>query len=408
MATDKGAQSWPSVAWDEREWRPRAGSGTVSQRERATQTGTYRAAVPARIAELEPRLENATVLAVELATAVISRLDTTSAHALIPYAPILLRSESASSSQIERLTASPRALAEAELGLRTKGNAPQIVANTRAMERALALGTTTSEGLLEMHRILLGDSDPEHAGRWREEQVWIGGSDFGPLGALFVPPHHEHVPAAMGDLIAFAGRMDMPVLVQAAIVHAQFETIHPFTDGNGRTGRALLHAMLQQKGLVASSVVPISSGLLRDVNAYFSALDAYRLGEIDPIVTQISQAAGRGAENAVQLLKDLEEVRQAWKGSLAMRRDAAGWQIVDLLPRYPVFDTEWLAAQIGATAAKNPRRTLDPLIEAGILIESLAEGRRKMWRAPAVLDALTAFADRAGRRRTFVDPGGPA
>jgi len=119
---------------------------------------------------------------------------------------------------------------------------------------------------------------PDIAGRWREQQVWIGGSRFGPHEADFIPPHHDRVPAAMADLAAFMARPDLPVLTQAAIAHAQFETIHPFPDGNGRVGRALVHSLLKAGGLARSVTVPVSAGLLGDTGTYFAADGIPRVG----------------------------------------------------------------------------------------------------------------------------------
>ncbi|WP_277932448.1 Fic family protein [Rhodococcus opacus] len=81
--------------------------------------------------------------------------------------------------------------------------------------------------------------------RWRQQQVWIGGGSLGPHTAHFVPPHHDRVPELIDDLIVFANRVDVTVIAQIAVAHAQFETIHPFLDGNGRVGRALIQAMLR-------------------------------------------------------------------------------------------------------------------------------------------------------------------
>jgi Fic family protein len=145
------------------------------------------------------------------------------------FSAILLRSESAASSRIENLTASARAIGEAELGPDGRGNAAEIVANTRTMTAALALaGGIDEASILAMHRALMEGTDPERAGTWRREQVWIGGGHLGPHGADFVPPHHDRVPAAIKDLLAFIARDDVPVLVHATLAHAHFETIHPF------------------------------------------------------------------------------------------------------------------------------------------------------------------------------------
>ncbi|MDQ5895910.1 MAG: hypothetical protein QG596_2171, partial [Actinomycetota bacterium] len=159
---------------------------------------------------------------------------------LAPMDSVLLRTESASSSQIENLTVGARQLALAEIEERASSNARLVSANVRALKAALEVSDKVSiAAILEMHSKLLEGKDPD-AGQVRNQQVWIGGSNVGPHLASFIPPHHTRVPAALEDLIAFCDRVDLPPLLQIAIAHAQFETIHPFTDGNGRTGRALV------------------------------------------------------------------------------------------------------------------------------------------------------------------------
>lgn len=161
-----------------------------------------------------------------------------------------------------------------------------------AMQAAVAVADElTGPSILGMHRALLAHVEPDMAGRWREEQVWIGGSGLGPQTTVFVPPHHHRVPALIDDLIAFLRRDDLPVLVHVSLAHAQVETIHPFPNGNGRTGRALMHAMLQASGLVRNVTVPISAGLLSNVNGYFDALTTYRQGDPTAVVEQVTEAA---------------------------------------------------------------------------------------------------------------------
>lgn len=84
------------------------------------------------------------------------------------------------------------------------------------------------DSIIAMQAALLGAHAPELTGRYRDEQVWIGGDAIGPQAADFVPPHQDRVPAAMDDLLGFIARVDIPLLTQVAIAHAQFETIHPF------------------------------------------------------------------------------------------------------------------------------------------------------------------------------------
>lgn len=292
--------------------------------------GPYRAAVPALIADRAlPTLDASAVFAAEDALGALARFDAEYGKVAAPFASILLRSESASSSEIEHLTAGPKAIALAELGVRTGQNAGLIVANRRAMETAIALaGELDEAAILAMQEALLGDSRPEYTGRWRATQVWIGsGFSNSPHAAAFVPPHHERVAALMSDLVDFARRIDVPALPQIALAHAQFETIHPFPDVNGRTGRALVHAMLRRLGITRSVTVPVSAGLLGDIRGYFGALTAYREGESMP-------SSSRSSEPSTQRSRtDASWSTTSWRSArlpmnrpqLAAGRPAGGW-----------------------------------------------------------------------------------
>jgi len=338
---------------------------------------------------------------VEEAAAEIARFDGEMGTDIAPFAAVLLRTESAASSKIENLTASAKAIAVAELGHHGSGNARQVVANVRTMTAALGLAGQIDAGtILEMHAALLGAERPEIAGTWRDEQVWIGGGDYGPHGATFVPPHQGRVGAAIADLVAFIGRDNIPVLAHAAIAHAQFETIHPFPDGNGRTGRALLHAHLRHKGLTRNVTVPVSAGLLVDTEAYFAALTAYRSGDPAPIVERLAHASFAAVGNGRQLVSELREVRHGWESRIRVRRGAAAWRIVDLLLRHPVVNRHLVASELGI-AGSNVYRSLEPLVAAGVLVEFTDRRRDQMWRAPEILNALDDFAARAGLPSEF-------
>ncbi|MDZ7732993.1 MAG: Fic family protein [Acidimicrobiia bacterium] len=235
----------------------------------------------------------------------IARFDTEFGHEIAPFASVLLRTESAASSKIENLTASARAIAQADLGGPGSSNAALVVSNQRAMSAAVSLADRIdAETILAMHEALLSRTDPDIAGRWRDQQVWIGGSHLGPHQATFVPPAHSRVPDAIADLVAFIDRDDVPIVSHAAIAHAQFETIHPFPDGNGRTGRALVHAHLRNKGLTRHVTVPVSAGLLVDVDGYFESLTQYRAGNPDPIVESFANAVFAATENGRALVAE--------------------------------------------------------------------------------------------------------
>ncbi len=376
-----------------------AGYGMADLRAARRQAGEYRAAIPAIIAELEIDLPARVLADADEASREVARFDAELGDEVTPFASVLLRSESAASSTIENLTASARDIAEAEaLGTTGRRNAALIVGNTDAMKAAVALADRIDDdAILAMHSALMRIGDPDMAGRWRTEQVWIGGGAFGPRGADFIAPHHKRVAPAIADLLAFAQRDDIPTLPQVAIAHAQFETIHPFTDGNGRTGRALVHAMLRNKRLTRQITVPVSAGLLADTDAYFEALGSYRDGDPAPIVEQLSAASVLAVVNGRHLVGDLRAIRTQWNSLIVARSDSAVHRVADLLIRQPVFNAVTLRRELGITTG-NARRYIDPLVAAGVIVEFTDRARNRAWRAPEVLGALDAFAERAGRR----------
>lgn len=391
--------SWPPVGWEEQTWTPTVPPELVSRRVRERHRGPYRSATVPAIAAQPLRLPSAVLAVADEASTEIARFDAESGSRLAPFGAILLRSESTSSSRIENLTSGAKAIALAELGATDQRNAVEIVGNVHAMQTAIDLDGVLDEDLvLAMHAALMAGHDAETAGQWRTQQVWIGGDNYGPHGAAFVPPHHHRVPAAMADLMEFIRRDDIPVLAHAAVAHAQFETIHPFPDGNGRTGRALIHSILRAKELTPNVTVPIAAGLSTDIDSYFSALTAYRVGDPAPIVTAMAEASFSAIANARQLLSEIVEIRSEWAETIAARPQATAWQVADLALRIPVFDAVTIARELGTTPS-NAARAIAPLAEAGILTEFTGKRRNRMWQAREILQALDDFAARAGRRR---------
>jgi Fic family protein len=172
------------------------------------------------------------------------------------------------------VSVSVKALAEATLATNT------TFAGLRTGE-AVALrrldGMRAGDVLLEIHRRLLAGTRLEaHGGSFRDVQNWIGGSDYNPCSADFVPPPPELVGGLMDDLCAFRNTEDLPAVAQAAIAYAQFETIHPFIDGNGRTGRAIIHLVLRRRGLALRVLPPVSLVLATLARDYINELTATR------------------------------------------------------------------------------------------------------------------------------------
>lgn len=395
MASDT---AWPAIGWEAHPWRSTLPPELVSRRLRERHSGLYHAAVVPPIATADVALPSAVLALADEASVEIARYDVEVGAGMAPFGALLLRSESASSSQIENLTSGARAIALAELDDGSRSNAARIVANVRAMEAAIDLADRLSpDAVLAMHAALMAHDQEHSPGRWRDEQVWIGGTNVGPHEAAFVPPHHARVRAAIDDLMTFVHRDDVPALVHAALAHAQFETIHPFTDGNGRTGRALIHAMLRASGLTRNVTVPVSAGLLTDTDGYFAALTAFRDGDPVPIVGAMAEAALIAVGNGRQLTADLDAARDRWGARIRARRDSAVWRLADLLVRQPVIDAAMAQSELGTTSA-NTHAAIRQLEEAGVITEFSGRRRGRYWQAPEILTALDDFAARAGRR----------
>jgi Fic family protein len=390
---------WPPLESEQHPWVSRINSNDLTRTQRDRIRQPYSSAIVPRIADLSIDIPSDLATEIDEATQFLTRFDAEVGPGGLPFASILLRTESASSSEIENLTSGARAIAEAELGERETGNAAQIVRNVRTMEAALSLADKIDgESIIAMQSALLGSFAPNLTGQWRDEQVWIGGSSLSPHLADFVPPHQDRVPAAMDDLVAFVGRADIPALAQVAIAHAQFETVHPFPDGNGRTGRAIVQAMLRHAQVTTNIAVPVSAGLLHDVEDYYNALTAYRRGELRPIITAFTGAAGYAVVNGRQLVRDIGTIEADWEDRMrGLRSDAAARRVIALAIAHPVLNSDIVAREL-SVAPPTAFRALDALVERGVLKAANSQRRNRIWLAEPVLNALDDFAARAGRR----------
>ena len=397
----------PPLGYDEHIWVVEDSTG-VSRAARTAGTGTYLSAVVPPIAEYRPVLPGDLAADVEEAAAALATFDAyaravfgSDSTMLGPMGSILLRTESASSSQIENLTVGARQLAMAEIDQSSSGNAKVVVANVRAMETALDLADRLdSDAILAMHERLLADQRgwERFAGTYRDGLVWVGTSRVSPRGASHVAPQPDLVPDAMRDLVAFVQRDDLPVLVQAAVAHAHFETIHPFTDGNGRTGRALVHAILRNKGLVTSTTAPVSAGLLRETARYFDALGTYRAGDARPIVERFADAARYAASSGACLVDDLAAQLEESRTKMAGLRPGAGaWKVLPHLVAQPVVNARYLVDALGMNDM-GAQRALTALTSAGVLEERTGLRRNRVWQHPGILTVLDEYAE--GLRRT--------
>lgn len=361
-------------------------------------------AIPPLIADLNYRPSGATALAIDDATRAVTSLDRGPGVRMAALAGFLLRSESVSSSRIEQVNATRDDFAKAVAGSKASDAARSTLAAVEALERMVSLAGRDSrislDDLLAAHRTLLQDDhhEREYAGKFRDMQNWIGGSDYSPRGAVHVPPPPEMVPALIGDLLAYSNRADVLTIPQAALVHAQFESIHPFTDGNGRIGRALLSAVIRRRKLAERCVVPIASAMLADVNRYFELVNNYRQGAADEFVHYVATSATVAAEAAEVSAAELAKLPELWRDLARPRKGSADEKIIDILLDRPALDVNTAVALTGVSY-RGANDAMSRLEEAGVLSPLTSRAARdRSWVAGEVLDEIDRMNARIGTR----------
>ncbi len=366
---------------------------------RKTRQGfSFDAFVPNPIADLNPSLPTDVALIVGEAEQSVHQLNGGPAvEDLEAIARQLLRSESVASSRIEGLALSQRRLAEA-IFAPDQGDitAVSVLNNIAAMETAIRLGSEARpfdvDDILVIHRTLLNTPiDRRIAGVVRTTQNWIGGRANTPLGAQFIPPPAAEVPALLDDLCAFINRDDLLAVAQAAIAHAQFETVHPFGDGNGRVGRCLIHVVLRRRGVAVRYVPPVSVILATNASAYIAGLTDYREGDVAGWCGLFAAALRTAGERALALTARLGELQAAWRERAGRpRRDSTTNKLLALLPAYPIVNVATVQAMVGVSD-EAARVALQALERAGILSQVTVGRRNRAWTAKDLFGVINAF-----------------
>lgn len=350
--------------------------------------------LPAHIGGFEPATPPSLGAEMDTALRAIAGLDETHGDHLASLSTLLLRAESVASSKIEQVHAATADYARALHGIKTNPSAVSMVASTQALGDLIRSvddeGDITADNICAAHRILMADdaSERAYAGRIRDMQSWIGGSDHSPRGALYVPPPPESVEGYLHDLLVFANRDDINVLAQAAITHAQFESIHPFTDGNGRIGRALINTVLRRRRVTTRVVVPLASALVARRDDYFDVLGAYRGGDAAPIIAAFSRSSTIAAQEAGFTANRLADMPQEWLlAAGSPRGGSAARRIIDGLLDSPVFTADDAEARIGG-ATSSIYSALNRLEDSGVIRSLTNRTRNQIWGAASLLDEL--------------------
>jgi Fic family protein len=324
-------------------------------------------------------------------------------------ARLLLRAESVASSRIEGLEIGARRLLRAEaareLGEPTRDvTAAEVLSNIDAMSAAISEigpGDAISDStLLVFHQRLLENArQSKYAGKLRDKQNWIGGSEYNPCSAAFVPPAPELVPELIEDLCAFCNTESLPAVAQAAIAHAQFETIHPFADGNGRTGRALIQLVLRRRGLATRVLAPISLVLATWAKDYVDGLTATRYrgpatgkdaqAGLNLWIGRFAGACKRAVRDATSFEERIQQLQGEWRTRLGrVRRNSAADLLIREAPGAPVLTVRGAATLISRSYPQ-ANAAIERLAAAGILSQITIGRRNRAFEVPEVINAFT-------------------
>ena len=391
-------------------WAPRFEGPTRADR----LGGWYHPYSPDLLAGWDPLIPGSLAASVTQAEEAVQALNRSSVRhlGLDGVGRFLLRAESVGSSAIEGLRVGPRRLLATEeqiaKGLAvTDRVAAEVVGNIDAMRQAVDLaaqrGPMTLDGLLEVHKLLMDrSSNPELGGVLREEQGWIGGGSFNPCNAAYVPPPPDRVPELMHDLVDYVNTEHHSPLTQAAVAHAQFETIHPFGDGNGRAGRALIHVILRMRGLAPRFVPPISLVLSTWSDSYVEGLTAFRHDSpadssqrdaaLQLWLGTFTGATRRACDDAAEYGDRIDQLADEWNRKLGRYRSGSALDLlVQILPGVPLLTPE-KAAQLLGRSPVAVRAAITQLLQAGILrLRPSSSPRSRVFEAPSVIHLLTSL-----------------
>jgi Fic family protein len=245
-----------------------------------------------------------------------------------------------------------------------------------------------------MHAQLMQDESNDFPkGRYRERQVWLGGTAR-IEDATFVPAPPAMIEPGMRELEAsvlrYAPRetdiVRLPPLQQLAIAHAQFKTIHPFLDGNGRVGRLLMPLIPAAEGYPP---LYVSGTLLRNRTGYYSALNQVQMrGDWSPWITLICRSVVESARDAIAIALDFEAMLASWHEKLvSFRSDSVARRLAPLLLGHPVVDAARVA-QLMDVSDRSARTGIDALVANGILSLQGERRRNRVWEARALIDRL--------------------
>ena len=247
--------------------------------------------------------------------------------------------------------------------------------------------------LCDAHRLLLDGARGagKQPGELRRSQNWIGGTR--PGNAVFVPPPPERVPELLADMERFihAPAADLPPMVKVALVHAQFETIHPFLDGNGRIGRLLIAALFEHWGLLSEPLMYLSGYLKQHQAEYYRRLSAIRtdgdwMSWVTFFLEGVATAAGDAERNIIAIASLVTTDRRALLQS--PKASPASYRLFELLPMMPRFTIEHVRQQLD-TSFPTATAAVQVLEKLGIVAEMTGQKKNRSYSYRAYVELLS-------------------
>lgn len=233
------------------------------------------------------------------------------------------------------------------------------------------------------HRILMSGTRGEHKtpGEFRRSQNWIGGTSLS--DAVFIPPHHDDLPPLLTDMEAFWHNesIHVPHLIRIAISHYQFETIHPFLDGNGRIGRLLITLYLVSKGLLQEPCLYLSAHLERNRTSYYDALSRVRTSnDLNHWIRFFLVAVIETSKQAIETFRSILELRAKTAARIADLGRAApnATRVVDYLYKKPIINAHELSERLDLTKT-TANRMIQALHKIGVLHEITGQQRYRVF-----------------------------
>jgi Fic family protein len=372
------------------------------------QPSGYRAFLPAPLPPDPPLNMEALQAPLAEASHALGRLDGSVLTLPDPDLFVLMyvRKEAVLSSQIEGTQSSLQDLLEAEARILSPdrpADVREVINYVNAMNYGLERLATLPVSvrlIREIHARLLKDVRGHKLtpGELRRSQNWIGPGGCTLNEATFVPPPPDVVPQALGDLERFLHEKDnLPVLVKVGLAHAQFETIHPFLDGNGRVGRLLITFLLCECGLLHKPVLYLSHYFKRHRQEYYERLQAIRdagdwEGWLIFFLRGISEVSVQAAETARRILDIRERRRQQITESFG-RAAGNGLKVLEHLFRAPIISVKEVQT-ITRTEFPAANQLVQRLVQLGVLKEITGQARNRRFRFE---DYVQLFEDEAGK-----------